>query len=61
MRFTTDAHTGNLVKIYRFYYKTCNVWHHVGVPAGKLTITWMVKVDKIIIIYEQVFCLPLSQ
>ena len=47
MRFTADAHAGKTAKIHKLYNKTCNVRHHVGVPAGKPVLTQMVKVDEI--------------
>ena len=47
MQFTADAHAGNIAKIYGFYNNSCNVMHHVGLPAGELAITLLVKVDKI--------------
>ena len=51
-RFTTDAHAGNIAKIYGLYNNFSNVRHHAGLPAGQPTMTWMVKIDKIKPMYK---------
>ena len=60
-QFTAHVHAGNLAIIYGFYNNSFNVRHHAGKPAGEPAMTRIVKVDEIISLNIQVFCLPSSQ
>ena len=46
-QFTTDAHAGNITKIYGFYNDSCNVRHHASLPTDEPAMTRMVKVNEI--------------
>ena len=47
MRLTVDAHAGKTGKVFGHHNNSCNVRHHVDLPAGQPAMTWMIIVGEI--------------